>query len=309
MSKHVPVLMKEVMEGLALKRGDVAVDATLGGGGYTEEMLKAVGEEGKVIALDRDASAIARYRQEHSVPENLFLVHGNFADIARVLKELKIDKVNAVAADLGFSLDQMEDSARGLSFRLEGPLDMRLDRSEKTTAADLLGSLSERELADIFRKYGNEPQARRVARSIVRAREERPLETTLQLAEIVVKAIGPRKNGKIHPATRIFQALRMAVNHERADLEAFLPQALDALVIGGRLAIVSFHSGEDMIVKRFLRTQARGCVCPSEFPVCRCKAVKRVEILTPKPLRPKPEEVAGNARARSAVLRIARRIA
>jgi 16S rRNA (cytosine1402-N4)-methyltransferase len=245
----------------------------------------------------------------------LRLVHGNFVDLARIVDEASLTSVQGILLDLGFSSDQMDNSQRGFSFSADGPLDMRLDQSLAVSASDLVNSASEEELADIFWRYGEENRSRQIARRIVRERAKGAITRTSQLATLA--AAGVRyKAGAIHPATRIFQALRIAVNHELESLEAALPQMLDVLsrrseagvkpgMAEGRMAIIAFHSLEDRIVKTFMRREAKDCLCPPQVPVCICGHKARLRILTPKPLVPSALEIANNPRARSAKLRAA----
>lgn len=307
-TRHIPVLLQEAVASLAVKRGDTVVDATFGGGGHSEVLLEAVGPTGMVIGFDCDQSALERYRVEHAVPENLILMHANYSELSSVLKELGKESVNAILADLGFSSDQIEAPERGLSFTHEGPLDMRLDQSGGQTAAELVNTLGVSQLARIFRLYGDEEQALYIAKAIVKVREEKPFTTTEELASLLAKSIPQRKqSGSQHPATKVFQALRIAVNQEHEHLVRFLESTADTLVAGGRLAVISFHSGEDRIVKRFLTEAAKNCVCPREFPVCRCDKKAVFRLVSKKGLRPSESEVANNPRARSAVLRVAER--
>ncbi len=309
MTKHIPVLQKEALTGAEIKKGDVVVDATLGGGGYTRALLAMVGDTGQVIALDRDQSAIARFRNQSADDAAcLTLVHANFAMIEHIVHDRGVVPM-AIIADLGLSSDQLDDPQRGLSFLADGPLDMRLDRTETVTAADLVATLSAKDLAALFRRYGDEPFAGVIARRIVAARTATPIRTTRALAEIIESAVPARaKRSQKHPATRVFQALRIAVNHEYDDLEQFLAGALEVLAPGGRLCVVSFHSGEDAIVKHFMRAAARGCICPPTFPICQCGNAPRAQIVTKRPILPSTGEVRRNPRARSAKLRILRKV-
>lgn len=308
-TRHIPVLLQETTIALQVKPGDIVVDATFGGGGHTQVLLEQVGKTGKVIALDCDRSAIDRYQKEYSVPENLFLVHSNYSELSSVLKNLQIEKVNAILADLGFSSDQIEASERGLSFLADGPLDMRLDQSEGLTAEVLVGTLSVSDLARLFRKYGDEPQALKIAKAIERARKEKPLTSTRELSVLIEKVM-PRRKGRQaqHPATKVFQALRIAVNQEHEHIVRFLESTADTLVKGGRVAVISFHSGEDKIVKHFFSEAAKDCVCPREFPVCRCDKIALFRIINKKGIHPTDEEITKNPRSRSAVLRVAEKI-
>ncbi len=313
MTKHIPVLQNEAIAGMHLEHGVMTIDATLGGGGYTREILSIVGK-GNLISLDRDITAIERFRRSYPDEANdVALVHANFANIADIVHDRGIVPM-AIVADLGISSDQLDDSRRGLSFRAEGPLDMRLDQSgyadqNTVQASELLMQLSVSDLAHIFRRYGDEPFAMPIARRIVQERVHWSLPpTTKDLTQIIVDVVPQRMQhrGK-HPATRVFQALRIAVNHEYDDLERFLDGALTVLSSGGYLAIVSFHSGEDAIVKHFAREQSRGCVCPSNFPICQCAQKASCEIITKKPIVPTASEIARNPRSRSAKLRIIRK--
>ncbi len=315
-TRHIPVLFEETLAGFRLKDGDTAVDATLGGGGHAASLLRAVGPSGRLIAFDADREAIERFRERAASDETLSaaladgrltLVHTPFDTLDATLARLGAESVQAVLADLGFSSDQMDDPGRGFSFREDGPLDMRLDRSRGETAAALLERLDERALADLLFRFGDERRSRSIARAIVRARTERPLRSTAELAAVVVRAAGGRER-PIHPATKTFQALRIAVNDELARLERFLPQAVSRLAKGGRLGVISFHSGEDRLVKDYFRDQARGCVCPKAFPVCRCGRTPVLRILTKKPVVPGEAERKLNPRARSAKLRLAEKL-
>lgn len=309
-TKHIPVLLHESIDGLDLQEGMLAFDATFGGGSHTKALLQKVGQNGKVLAVDRDAKALERFKEDCLVPENLELIHGNYADIQDILSEKNIAMMDAILADLGFSSDQIEDSARGLSFLLPGPLDMRLDQSQGITAEEIIQNFSISELARIFREYGEEPQSLKIAKAIVRTREETPFTTTDQLASFI-QSISPAsgKSGKkIHPATKVFQALRIAVNGEREHLVRFLQSAVRTLRQGGRIAVISFHSGEDSVVKKFFRQEVKDCICPREFPLCRCQKKATLRLITQKGVKPSKEEVQKNPRSRSAVLRIAEKI-
>jgi 16S rRNA (cytosine1402-N4)-methyltransferase len=238
----------------------------------------------------------------------LLLIHGNFAELASIASELGFAPVHGILLDLGFSSDQVEDAQRGFSFSVDGPLDMRLDQSLALCAADLVNTASEQELADLFRRYGEERRSRQVAHRIVRERAKKPIQRTTQLAALAAAGVA-YKPGSIHPATRIFQALRIAVNKELEHLESVLPQTLEVLSHpaeeGNRIVVISFHSLEDRIVKEFMRREGRDCVCPPHLPVCICGHKARLRILTPKPLKSSIQEIESNPRARSAKLRAA----
>jgi 16S rRNA (cytosine1402-N4)-methyltransferase len=314
---HVPVMQEEVLKYLQPKAGGCYIDGTLGGGGHAEAILEHSAPDGKVLGIDTDTQALARVERRLSdLVHNgrLVLVKGNFAELARIVHEAGfVSSIDGVLLDLGFSSYQMDDPERGFSFSVDGPLDMRLDRSQEITAADLVNNASEQELADIFWRYGEENRSRQIAWRIVRERERGPITRTSQLAKLAA-AGAPYKPGIIHPATRVFQALRIAVNGELENLEKALPQILEVLSAGkagkeggdgGRMVIISFHSLEDRLVKGFMRREAMDCICPPGIPVCVCNHKARLRLLTPKPVVPAKEEVMDNPRARSAKLRAA----
>lgn len=300
---HKPVLLNETINLLNLQKDLVIVDATLGLGGHTEAILSA-NETVSVIGIDQDLEAIAfAEKRLEKFGERIKIVHANFADIKTVLKD---EKPDGILADLGVSSLQFDSETRGFSFRFDAPLDMRMNADgDGETAADLLKTLSETEIADVIYNYGEERFSRRIARRVVEKREKgEPIETTAELAYLVKGAIG-RGGGKdkIHPATRTFQALRIAVNDELEILEQFLIDAVDVLKTDGRLAVITFHSLEDRIVKRTFQKSAGKCFCPPRLPVCNCGATKKIKILTRKPLVPNDIEIEENPRARSAKLR------
>jgi 16S rRNA (cytosine1402-N4)-methyltransferase len=314
---HIPVMLEEVLKYLQPRAGGQYVDGTIGGGGHTEAILEQSAPGGRVLGIDSDAQALAgvEKRLASAVRDGrLVLVHGNFAELARIVNEADFaSSVDGVLLDLGFSSNQMEDPQRGFSFSVDGPLDMRLDQSQELSAAELVNNASEQELADIFWRYGEETRSRQVAWRIVRERSRGPITQTAQLARIVSAGV-PYKPGIIHPATRVFQALRIAVNAELERLEAALPQIVDVLSAGqtgdaegsgGRMVIISFHSLEDRLVKGYMRREAMDCICPPGLPVCVCNHKARLRLLTPKPVTPAKHEVQINPRARSAKLRAA----
>jgi 16S rRNA (cytosine1402-N4)-methyltransferase len=300
---HIPVLLDEVLEGLGPLPGQRLIDGTLGAGGHTEAILKAVAPHGQVLALDADPSAleIAR-RRLAAYGDRVHFVNANFAQLAAVARDLDFVPVHGVLLDLGLSSMQLDAVERGFSFQNAGPLDMRYDPSGPTTAADLVNNLAQDELADLIYRFGEDRRSRAIARAIVAAR---PLHTTHELAEVVARAVGGRRGDRLHPATRTFQALRIAVNAELDVLRAALPAAVSILAPGGRLAVISFHSLEDRIVKEFFRRESRDCICPPEQPVCTCGHRATLHIITPKPITATSAEVALNPRARSAKLRVA----
>ncbi|MBO0701865.1 MAG: 16S rRNA (cytosine(1402)-N(4))-methyltransferase RsmH [Candidatus Dormibacteraeota bacterium] len=302
---HRSVLSQPAIDLLAPAPGETFVDGTLGAAGHAWLVLSRLGEHGRLVGIDRDPMAVARARE--AADPRLLPVEGNFADLPAILDDLGIGAVDGVLFDLGISSDQLDDPERGLSFRTDGPLDMRLSPGDPTTAADLVNGLREAELADLLWRYGEERWSRRIARRIV---ERRPLSRTGELREVVAGAIprGAWPRG-IDPATRTFQALRIEVNDELRNLERGLDGAIDRLVPGGRVAVISFHSLEDGIVKRRFREETRDCICPPESPRCTCGHHRRLRILTRKPVQPDAEEIAANPRSRSARLRAAQRLA
>jgi len=301
---HEPVLMREVIESLNPQSGGRYIDATLGGGGHAEVILHQSAPTGKLLGVDRDPQAlsIAKLRLQHHA-ERVDVVQGNFAFLKDIATECGFLSVQGILLDLGLSSLQLADESRGFSFQIDAPLDMRFDSSQATTAADLVNGLSESDLADILFQYGEERRSRRIARAIVKAR---PIVRTSKLAKVVSRAVGRRT--RIHPATRTFQALRIAVNRELEALEQVLPQAVSLLAPGGHLIVISFHSLEDRIVKHFFKYESRDCVCPPELPVCMCDHRATLMIVTRRPVRPSAEEVRDNPRSRSARLRVAARL-
>ncbi|MBI5237181.1 MAG: 16S rRNA (cytosine(1402)-N(4))-methyltransferase RsmH [Deltaproteobacteria bacterium] len=300
---HWSVMPAEVVEYLGCRAGGVYVDGTLGGGGHTLDMLRASAPDGKVIGIDLDEDAIkAAGRSLEEYKDRVTLVRGNFRDIKEILEGLGISVVDGVVFDLGVSSHQFDVPERGFSFRFDTRLDMRMDRRQKVSAYELVNDLDADELAKIFRDYGEEKEAKKIARAIDKARKTRPVATTGELARIVQEAT-PWRHGGIHPATKVFQALRIAVNDELANLGEGLAGALASLKGGGRLVVISFQSLEDRIVKSTFRDKATGCICPPRIPVCVCGRTPAVRLLTRKALTPSEDEVKGNPRARSAKLR------
>ena len=310
---HLPVLVDEVIEMLAPTPGSLHIDATLGAGGHTERILEAASPEGRVLGVDADPAAIHRVevRLRARFGERLVLRQGNFRELATIAPEAGFGAVDGALFDLGLSSYQLADRDRGFGFRAGGPLDMRFDTSRGVPAAELLASLDAPELTALFRRYGEEPKAGRIARAIVDARRTTPITTAEELAALVERVAppDPRKRRRIHPATRVFQALRIAVNEELDALQAGLAAALDLLRPGGRLVVLSYHSLEDRIVKRFFQAERRGCICPPQLPVCVCGRNPRLRLVTNPSLTPTAAEIAANPRARSARLRAAERLA
>ncbi|HEX8268025.1 MAG TPA: 16S rRNA (cytosine(1402)-N(4))-methyltransferase RsmH [Pyrinomonadaceae bacterium] len=303
---HTPVLLYEVLGFLQPETG-LFVDATLGMGGHTEAILNASAET-KVIAFDRDREAIEKASKRlANFGERFRVVH---ADYRQIKQFVEAETASGVLADLGVSSWQLDSVERGFSFRADAPLDMRMNAgSDEPTAAELLETLSEEEIANIIYQYGEERFSRRIARRIVERRERgERIETTAQLAETIERAIPRSKQEKIHPATRTFQALRIAVNRELENLDEFIADAIDVLKPDGRLAVISFHSLEDRIVKQTFRRLSGRCECPPRLPVCQCGAVRRIEILTNRPVTANEKEIEANPRSRSAKLRVCRKL-
>jgi 16S rRNA (cytosine1402-N4)-methyltransferase len=304
---HVPVLREAVMELLGCRRGGIYVDGTVGGGGYAEAILEASAPDGTLVALDCDAEAIARVLTKlQSYQHRLFLEKANFADLPHILESLALGPVDGIVVDLGVSSFQLTESARGFSFMLDGPLDMRMDRDLQRTAADLVNVLPQQDLADLIHSLGEERWASRIARAITSRRRIKPFKTTLELSREIERVV-PRTGDslRIHPATRTFQALRLVVNRELESIERFLDQVLDIMKPGGRLCAVAFHSLEDRMIKRRFREWSRSCTCPQTFPRCQCDGRPRVKLLTRRPIRPSQSEIDKNPSSRSARLRAA----
>jgi 16S rRNA (cytosine1402-N4)-methyltransferase len=304
---HVPVLAEEVRRALDVQPGETVVDATFGAGGHADLLAADLRGQGRLIAIDRDATVrpyFERFRRRHGGLQTR-LLRGDFAVVLGQLASNDV-RADAILLDLGVSSMQVDRPERGFSYAADAPLDMRMDPSAPLSARELVNELAERDLDRIFRRYGEERYAKQIARAIVRRRREQPFERTGELVDTIRGAIpAPARFGDGHPAKRVFQALRIAVNDELASLEAALPAALEMLRPGGRLAAISFHSLEDRIVKRFLRDQERGCTCPPDFPVCVCGRKPVLRALGRKPVRPSAQEAARNPRAASARLRAA----
>ena len=306
---HRPVLLEECIQGLAIRPDGLYIDGTLGRGGHSEEIVKRLTQGGRLICIDRDSQAIeaGKARLAPWAGQITFL-HGNFGDLAQLLDDAGIEKADGMLFDLGVSSPQLDDPERGFSYMHDAPLDMRMDASAPLTAREVVNGWSYEELRRILFDFGEERYAPAIARAICRRREERPIETTLELVEVIKSAMPPAAlREKQHPAKRSFQAIRIAVNGELDALEPMLEAGADALTPGGRLAVITFHSLEDRIVKRTLQRLATGCTCPKEFPVCVCGKKPKLKLVNRKPIVSTPEELEENPRARSAKLRIAER--
>jgi 16S rRNA (cytosine1402-N4)-methyltransferase len=309
---HLPVMPVEVLETLAPASGSLQIDATVGGGGHTERILEAASPDGRVLGLDADRLAIDRVaRRLARFGDRLVLRQANFRELQSVAPGAGFAAVDGALFDLGLSSYQLADRDRGFGFRTGGPLDMRFDPSRGVPAAELVATLDADELAALFRRYGEEPAAWRIARAIVEARRTTPISSAEDLAALVEHVLpgNPRRPRRIHPATRVFQALRIAVNEELDALQAGLAAAVDLLRPGGRLVVLSYHSLEDRIVKRFLDGERRGCICPPEAPVCVCGRSPRLRLVTRPSMTPTRDEISANPRSRSARLRAAERMA
>ncbi|MFA6184044.1 MAG: 16S rRNA (cytosine(1402)-N(4))-methyltransferase RsmH [Parcubacteria group bacterium] len=315
MTIHKSVLLEEAISGLNLKEGMTVVDATLGGGGHSIEILKIILPEGRLIAIDRDAEAIKRFKNKIKElkikikPQNLILVQNNFSQLNQILRDNAIEKVDAILADFGLSSDQLDNKERGFSFNSKSVLDMRMDKRQEITAQDIVNRYSQESLIKIIRDLGEEKFAFRIVEKIVQARKEKEIERTDELVKIISQAIPERdKRKKIHFATKTFQAIRMEVNQELENINKFLGEAISGLIVGGRLAVISFHSGEDRLVKNIFKEARVNCICPVEFPVCRCKVRAKIKAITKKPTVASKKEIEINPRSRSAKLRIIERI-
>lgn len=304
--RHVSAMLNEAVACLSCRPGGVYVDGTLGGAGHARLICQQIAPDGLLIGIDQDADAIANAKLIlKPYATSLRFFHGNFVNLPDYLAHLGIDAVNGILLDLGLSQHQLETSGRGFSFQKDEPLDMRMDTRLEQCASDLVNGLKEAELVHIFKSYGEERFAKRIARKIIAARGDQPIDTSRQLAELVTAAVpaGAAAKQKIHPATRVFMALRIAVNRELEVLAAFLDNALDLLKPGGKLCILSFHSLEDRLVKRQFKDWATACICPPELPQCVCGGHARARLITKKVMRPTPEESAKNPMARSTRLR------
>ena len=307
--RHVPVLLRECMENLRIRPDGIYLDGTLGMGGHSFEIASRL-ETGRLIGIDRDETAIERAgRRLAPFGDRVSLVHGNFADAASILDSLGIEAVDGMLFDLGVSSPQLDERERGFSYMADAPLDMRMDTGAGLSAYELVNNWDEGRLNRILWDYGEERYARRITAAILRAREQRPIETTLELAELIRSAMpAAALREKQHPAKRSFQAIRIAVNDELGAVSAMLETAPDRLRVGGRLCVISFHSLEDRIVKSAIQARENGCTCPREAPVCTCGFVRTLRSVSRKPILPSPEEIAENPRARSAKLRVAERV-
>ena len=307
--KHVPVLIREVLKYLPVDPDGITLDMTGGGGGHSAAMLDRISVKGRLVILDRGPEAVARLNERFKEHSNVTVVHSNFSDFDEALESLGISTVSSVLADFGVSLFHLKSAERGFSFRSDGPLDMRMNPEDRLTAQEVVNSYSRETLANLIRKYGEEDFAWNIASAIVTARAIKKIDTTLKLAEIVASAV-PRKAQKpgINPATKTFQALRIYVNGELDAIEKMLGKLEQYVDIGGRVALISFHSLEDRLVKDYFKEFEKECVCPPGLPVCVCGKVRTFRQITRKPITPKEDELQMNPLSRSAKMRVAERV-
>ena len=308
-ARHVSVLLHECIENLNIRPDGIYLDGTLGLGGHSYEIASRL-TSGRLIGIDRDETAIERAgRRLAPFADRVTLVHGNFSEAAAILDDLGIEGVDGMLFDLGVSSPQLDEAQRGFSYMNDAPLDMRMDASSPLTAREIINTWSEERLNRILWDYGEERYARRITGAILRARQEKPIETTLELVDIIKSAMpAAALREKQHPAKRTFQAVRIAVNDELGEVETMMDTAPDKLNKGGRLCVISFHSLEDRIVKNGIAARENGCTCPREAPICTCGFVKTLKSVSRKPILPSAEEIAENPRARSAKLRVAERV-
>jgi 16S rRNA (cytosine1402-N4)-methyltransferase len=311
---HIPILSKEVIETVDPKSGENLVDGTIGGGSHAKLFLEKTSPDGKLLGIDLDAEALIESKRKLEEYSNrIILEKGNFVDFAELAEKNNFDRINIFFLDLGISSQQLNNDMLGISFLKNAPLDMRIgggeSESDRTSAEDIVNNWSEEDIKSILKDYGEERYATLIAREIASARNIERIVNTQQLVDVISKAVpGRYKNQRIHFATKTFQAFRIAVNNELANLENILPRILESIEAGGRIAIISFHSLEDRIVKRFFQKEAKDCVCDVKVPVCVCEHKRKLEILTKKPIVPNEEEIKNNPRSRSAKLRVARKI-
>lgn len=306
---HESILKKEVFQYLIVKEAGLIVDGTIGDGGHTEFILQNTGPGIQVIGIDRDTSALQRAKRRLApFGDRVKFAHGNYSDIQNLLKKFNVDKVDGLLLDLGISSPQVDIAERGFSFMRNGPLDMRMDTTQEVTAAILLETLSDRELESIIKDFGEERYYRKIVRAVRKAQAISPLTTTHQLSEILSGTLFSKRPAKIHPATRTFQALRIAVNSELMHLKTALQNSLGVLSAGARLVTIAFHSLEDRIVKNFFRYEEKSCVCPPRIPICACGKKSTLKIITKRALVPGKEEIAINPRSSSAKMRVAENI-
>lgn len=309
--KHIPVMLSEVVHYLNCKPGKIYADCTLGGSGHASAILEKIIPDGILIGIDQDIDAIKNAKKKLKPYElNIHLFHDNFVNLPKILSQLKITAVDGILLDLGISFHHLDSSGRGFSFRKDEPLDMRMNIESDTTAEELINTMDEKSLAEIFFKYGEERYSRKIAKKIVNVRKQKKIKSSRQLSEIVCRAVSGKASSRrrIHPATRVFMAVRIAVNKELNILNSFMETAFDLLKPEGRFCILSFHSLEDRIVKRKIKLMEGRCICPPALPRCVCNKTRVIRSLTKKVLRPTEEEVAANPMARSARMRVVEKL-
>ncbi|MDF2881755.1 MAG: rsmH [Clostridiaceae bacterium] len=306
--KHISVLLNETIDSLDIKPDGIYVDCTLGGGGHSTEILKRLSPQGRLIGIDQDNDALKAASEKLKEFRNVTYVHNNFYNIDDILEGLSINEVDGILMDLGVSSYQLDEASRGFSYMSEAPLDMRMDRSKSFSAYDVVNSYSEQELFKVIIEYGEDSFARKIARSIVKKREDKPIETTKELVEVIDRAIPNKFKKKGHPAKKTFQAIRIEVNKELDILDKAINDSVNRLKKGGRLSIITFHSLEDRIVKNKFKLLQDPCTCPPDFPVCVCGKKPVIKIITRKPIEPTDEEKEVNSRSKSAKLRVCEKI-
>ena len=307
--KHISVLLHESVEALNIKPDGIYADGTMGGGGHSEQIVQKLGDSGMLIGIDRDTEALAASQKRLSSYNNVRYVHSNYKEIKEILSSLGVDKLSGAVLDLGVSSYQLDCRERGFSYMEDAPLDMRMNPEDPQSAYDVINTYSEEDLAKIFFAYGEEKFSRKIARIIAERRQNKPIETTLELVDIIKAAIPEKFRQKgSHPAKRVFQAVRIEVNGELRDLKVALDDFFDSLEKGGRLAVITFHSLEDRIVKNAFNEYASGCTCPKDFPICVCGKTPRGKVITRKPILPGQEEYDNNKRSKSAKLRIVEKL-
>lgn len=308
--KHISVLLEDTVDGLAVKPDGIYVDGTTGGGGHSYEICRRLGPEGRLICIDQDAEALSAAEEKlHPFAGQVIMVKSNYAQMREVLKKQGIDKVDGIVLDLGVSSYQLDNAERGFSYREDAPLDMRMDQEKTICARDIVNQYAESELYRIIKEYGEERYARSIARNICRRRQDKPIDTTFELVDIIRSAMPAKaRNGKGHPAKRTFQAIRIECNQELEVLRQALDDMVDLLQNKGRISIITFHSLEDRMVKTSFRRYENPCTCPPDFPVCVCGKQSKGKIITRKPILPTAEECEMNPRAKSAKLRVFERI-
>ncbi|MGI5911644.1 MAG: 16S rRNA (cytosine(1402)-N(4))-methyltransferase RsmH [Syntrophomonadaceae bacterium] len=304
---HQPVLLMETISYLITEPNGVYIDCTVGGGGHLSQIIQNTDNNARIIGIDRDKETLERIKQQEEYSKVTF-IHDDFRNLTQILKKLNLDKVNGILLDLGVSSMQLDTASRGFSYHEDAFLDMRMDIHQNLTARDIVNSYSEEDLRKILFDYGEERYGRSIAHSIVEYRKKKEIVSTLELVDIIKSSVSARYSRDKHPARRSFQALRIAVNGELEAIEMVLPAAIYHLIAGGRLCIITFHSLEDRIVKKFMQEKAKSCICPPGLPICTCGHERSIKILTRKPITPGDVELNNNPRARSAKLRIAEKL-